>query len=117
MPATPSTSATWPSRPRAAARDATPLGTASVTLAGGITYDSHSFYIAPVVTRIRATRSPLAITNTTLGTSFPGFQGETSHAELNGGAGACDASIAFAGIDLPTAQAFTFSTCTVGGSS
>ena len=44
----------------------------------------------------------------------PGFTGATIHARMNGGAGAYNASITFAGIDLPTAQAFTFSTGTAG---
>ncbi len=38
----------------------------------------------------------------------PGFSGATIHARLGGGTGAYDASITFAGIDLATAQGFTF---------
>jgi hypothetical protein len=37
-----------------------------------------------------------------------GFQGATIHARLNGGTGAYDASITFAGIDLATAQSYAF---------
>ena len=45
----------------------------------------------------------------------PGYSGATIHARLNGGGGAYDASITFAGIDLATAQSFAFLTGTTGG--
>ncbi len=45
----------------------------------------------------------------------PGFQGATIHARLNGGIGAYDASITFAGVDLPTAQSWSILTGSTGG--
>lgn len=45
----------------------------------------------------------------------PGFTGATIHARLNGGSGAYDASITFAGVDLATAQGFAFLTGSTGG--
>ncbi|MCC6719083.1 MAG: hypothetical protein IT555_14470 [Acetobacteraceae bacterium] len=44
-----------------------------------------------------------------------GFEGATIHARLNGGAGAYDASITFAHIDLATAKNFTMLTGDSGG--
>lgn len=45
----------------------------------------------------------------------PGFQGATIHARLNGGTGAYDASITFAGVNLATAQSWALQTGSTGG--